>query len=135
MQTISGKRERVRWGRRVLWALAAVLLAVGLTNYLLWTVGRRSSGRIALLRIEGPILSSQEVVRRVERYGRDSTIRGLVIVLNSPGGGVAASQEIYHALRRFRRGGKVVVSSMQNVAASGAYYVALTSDKIFANAG
>ncbi|MFQ5694036.1 MAG: signal peptide peptidase SppA [Nitrospinota bacterium] len=136
MTTQPERRKRPRWGRRAMWALVALLLALGLANYLGGGgVVPRTSARVALLRIEGPILSAGRTVRRIERYGKDPSIRALVVLVNSPGGGVAASQEIYHALLRYREGGKPVVTSMEAVAASGGYYVALASDKIFANAG
>ncbi|MEE8109473.1 MAG: signal peptide peptidase SppA [bacterium] len=129
-------RKRPRWGRRLVWGLVALLLVVGLSNYL--TQGKlvgRASKRVALLRIQGPILTAGKLVHQIERYGKDSSVRSLVVLVNSPGGGVAASQEIYHALLRFRERDKAVVTSMEGVAASGGYYVALASNKIFANAG
>jgi len=59
-----------------------------------------------------------------------------VLRVNSPGGGVAASQEIYEAVKKVRtEGKKKVVVSMSSVGASGAYYVACAADKIFANPG
>ncbi|MFQ5913325.1 MAG: signal peptide peptidase SppA [Nitrospinota bacterium] len=136
MAELTYKGKRRRWGRRWVWGLVALLLAVGLLDYLI--AGRMIGGlsqRVALLRVEGPILGAEKTVRRIERYGEDPSIRALVILVNSPGGGVAASQEIYHALLRFREKGKAIVTSMESVAASGGYYVALASDKIFANAG
>jgi protease-4 len=63
-------------------------------------------------------------------------VKVVVIRINSPGGGVAASQEIYEAIKKFRaETKKKVVVSMGSVAASGGYYVACGADKIFANPG
>lgn len=136
MGSLSYGRKRRRWGRRAIWGLVALLLAIGLLGYLgEEKVGGRSSKRVALLRVEGPVLTGESAVRQIERYGEDPSIPAVVVLVNSPGGGVAASQEIYHALLRLRRQGKVVVTSMESVAASGGYYVALASNKIFANAG
>ena len=132
---IEKKRPR-RWGRRAVWLLVLLLLGTGLLNYIGGNAASlRKRDKIALIRIMGPILSGKNIVRLIEKYQENPSIRALVVQVNSPGGGVAASQEIYHALLRFRESGKSVLTSMESVAASGGYYVALASDKIFANAG
>ncbi len=95
-----------------------------------------SQNQVASLELEGVILDSKEFVDQLEEYGKRSGVRSVVIRINSPGGGVAASQEIYQAIRKFRaETEKKVVVSMASVAASGGYYVACASDKIFANPG
>jgi protease-4 len=95
-----------------------------------------SSNQIASLELEGVISDSKEFVDQLEDYGKRSGVRSVVIRINSPGGGVAASQEIYEAIKKFRsETKKSVVVSMASVAASGGYYVACASDKIFANPG
>ncbi len=129
-------RWKKRRGRTVIWTGVLLLLAAGLTMFLAGEfTGVRSAKKVALIRIEGPILTGGRVVRLIEQYGEDPAILALVVQVNSPGGGVAASQEIYHALLRFRKRGKVVLTSMEGVGASGGYYVALASEKIYANAG
>jgi protease-4 len=92
-------------------------------------------GRIGLVEIVGEISESESVVDQIDRMQRDPIVKALVIRLDSPGGGVAASQEIYDAVRRVRDGGKPVIASMGGVAASGAYYVACAADSIVANPG
>ena len=130
------KKNPRRWGRRAVWLLVLLLLGTGLLNYIGGNAASlRKKDKIALIRIMGPILSGNNIVRLVEKYQENPSIRALVVQVNSPGGGVAASQEIHHALLRFRESGKSVLTSMESVAASGGYYVALASDKIFANAG
>jgi len=95
-----------------------------------------SSNQIASLELEGIITDSKEFVDQLKDYGNRSGVRSVVIRINSPGGGVAASQEIYEAIRKFRsETNKRVVVSMGSVAASGGYYIACASDKIFANPG
>jgi protease-4 len=95
-----------------------------------------SQNQVASLELEGVILDSKGFVKQLEDYGKRSGVRSVVIRINSPGGGVAASQEIYEAIRKFRsETNKKVVVSMASVAASGGYYVACASDKIFANPG
>lgn len=95
-----------------------------------------SSNQIASLEIEGTISDSKEFVEQLEKYGERPGIRAVVIRIDSPGGGVAATQEIFEAIKKFRaETKKKVVVSMASVAASGGYYVACASDKIFANPG
>jgi protease IV len=93
--------------------------------------------RIGVVAIEGVISSelTERTVRQLTKYGDDTTIKAIVLRIDSPGGGVASSQEIYEGVRRVRSGGKLVVASMGSVAASGGYYVACVADRIFANAG
>jgi protease-4 len=95
-----------------------------------------STNQIASLELEGVISDSKKFVDQLEEYGKRPGVRSVVIRINSPGGGVAASQEIYEAIKKFRsETEKKVVVSMASVAASGGYYVACASDKIFANPG
>jgi protease IV len=95
-----------------------------------------SSEHIAVLELEGVISDSRDFVDQLKEYGNRPGVRSIVIRINSPGGGVAASQEIYEAIKKFRfESKKKVVVSMASVAASGGYYVACAADKIFANPG
>jgi protease-4 len=91
--------------------------------------------RVAIVEVFGTISSPYDVIRQLKRYGEDSSIPSIVIHINSPGGGVAASQEIYEEVNKLRQGGKKVVASMSAVAASGAYYIACAADTIVANPG
>ena len=91
--------------------------------------------RIALVKLEGLLVSSEHVVEELNDYAEDSSIKAIVIRIDSPGGGVVASQEIYNAVKNARQEGKKVVASMGTVAASGGYYVAAAADRIVANPG
>ncbi len=91
--------------------------------------------RIGLIEIKGVILDSEKTVEDINRFRKSDRIRGILVRINSPGGGVAASQEIYEALKRVRAEGKPVVASMSSVAASGGYYIACAADTIVANPG
>ncbi len=95
-----------------------------------------SSSHVAVLDLEGVIFDSKEFTDQLKEYGNRSAVKAVVLRVNSPGGGVAASQEIYEAVKKVRtEGKKKVVVSMSSVGASGAYYVACAADKIFANPG
>ncbi len=91
--------------------------------------------KIALIKLLGPIYSSGNIVNQFKRFGKNDEIKAIVFRVDSPGGGVAASQEIYNAVRRVCDTGKPVVVSMGSVAASGGYYVSCGADSIVANPG
>ncbi len=92
-------------------------------------------GRVALVDVKGVITSSENIVRQVRKYEDDGSIKALVLRIDTPGGGVAASQEIYDQLLKFKDSGKFIVVSMGSVAASGGYYIACAADSIVANPG
>jgi len=91
-------------------------------------------GRVAVVNVTGPIVESKQVVEELKGYVKDVSIKAIVIRVDSPGGGVAASQEIYEQVRRAAEKKKVVVS-MGSVAASGGYYIAAPANLIMANPG
>lgn len=90
--------------------------------------------KIAILEIKGAILSSRKIVEHIHSVKKNSSVKGVVLRINSPGGGVAPSQEIYSEVKKLARS-KKVVASFSSVAASGGYYVACAADKIVANPG
>ena len=87
---------------------------------------------VGVVDLTGVIIDPRKALRNLEKFEKDSRVGAVVIRLNSPGGAVAPSQEIYQAVKTYK---KPVVASMGSVAASGAYYVACGAKKIFANAG
>ncbi len=92
-------------------------------------------GNVALVKIEGLLTNSELVVNEVNDYSEDGSIKAIVLRIDSPGGGVVPSQEIFNAVRNAKREGKKVVASMGSVAASGGYYIAAAADRIVANPG
>ncbi|MBZ5494817.1 MAG: signal peptide peptidase SppA [Acidobacteriia bacterium] len=95
-----------------------------------------SSNAVAVLDLEGIIFDSKEFTDQLKDIGSSPGVRAVVLRVNSPGGGVAASQEMFEAVRKFRaETRKKVVVSMASVAASGGYYVACAADRIYANPG
>jgi len=92
--------------------------------------------KVAVIPIEGEILEARETLDTLKRYADNDTVKAIVIRINSPGGAIAPSQEIYSAIRRIRKdSGKPIVASFDSVAASGGYYIASACDQIVANPG
>ncbi|MBI5788626.1 MAG: signal peptide peptidase SppA [Candidatus Schekmanbacteria bacterium] len=92
--------------------------------------------KIALVRVEGVIADSRDVLKQLDEYHKNDTVKAILLRIDSPGGGVAASQEIYQAVKKITEEGKQkVVVSMGSVAASGGYYIACAADSIIANPG
>ncbi len=91
--------------------------------------------KVAVVPIEGEILDARETLDLLHKYARNGTVKAVVVRINSPGGAIAPSQEIYSAIRRIREGGTPVIASMDSVAASGGYYIASACDPIVANSG
>ena len=93
-----------------------------------------TGGGVGLLEVKGPILESQETIRQVRELKEDTNVKAVVLRIESPGGGVGPSQEIYEEIKKLAAQKKVVVS-MGSVAASGGYYIAAPASVIYANPG
>jgi len=94
--------------------------------------------RIAVIPVEGVINDqmAKRINRQLKQYGSDRRVKAILLRIDSPGGGVAASQEIYREVKRVKEEQKKkVIVSMGAVAASGGYYIACPADRIFANPG
>jgi protease IV len=97
---------------------------------------RISSGKnVAVVELSGVITESEDIVRQLKRYRDNKNVNAIILRVDSPGGGVAASQEIYEEVKKTVEEGKPVVVSMGAVAASGGYYVSLPATSIVANPG
>ena len=92
-------------------------------------------GRIAVVPLRGVIGDDQRVLRQIRDYRRDRSVKGFVLYVDSPGGGVAPSQSLYRELLRVREDGLPVIAAIGSVGASGAYYAALAADSILAMPG
>jgi protease-4 len=93
-----------------------------------------SGGKIGVVDLEGVILDPKQTVEALHKFADDTSIRAIVIHINSPGGGAAASEEIYREVKRIRdEKRKRIVASISTVGASGAYYVASATDKIYSD--
>lgn len=91
-------------------------------------------GAVAVVKIEGPIFESETVLKRLHELSENDSVKAVVLRLDSPGGAVAPSQEIFEEVKKLKQKKKVVVS-MGATAASGAYYIAAGADKIIASPG
>ena len=89
---------------------------------------------LGVVAVEGVILESEPTIRKLRQLQKNPSVKGIIVRINSPGGAVAPSQEIFSELLRLRKHKKVFVS-ISSVAASGGYYIAVGSDRIFANPG
>src|SRR6267154_1021737 len=93
-----------------------------------------SSDSIAVGDISDVILAPETIDNQLRKFGDESSVKAIILHINSPGGGAAASQEIYHEVLRLRREKKKkIVASIESVGASGAYYIASGCDRIYAN--
>jgi len=135
--------KSTKWFLGILAVLA--LLAVGFTVVLISmfsgsterteTVTYGSGDKLAVVDLKGIITSSDEVIRQLKKYRDNKGIKAIILHIDSPGGGVVASQEMYEEVRAVRDGGKPVIVSMGSLAASGGYYVAVGGSRLVANRG
>ena len=118
----------------VFWGLILLLLAgVGVFGAALGSNGLMSGQRIALVSVSGPIMDPEPALEWIRKVERDPMIAGVLLRVDSPGGGAAASQEIYSAVRELARK-KPVAVSMGSLAASGGLMVSMAGGRVFANA-
>lgn len=126
------------------WLLTLLLLAGGtcvlalvvglLVNWFQSFGGLGFGDRIAVVRLEGTLTDARGVLESLEKQARDPKVKALVIRVDSPGGAVAPTQEVFRALKSWSQK-KKVVASLGSMATSGGYYVACASDRIVANPG
>jgi protease-4 len=137
--------------RRSAWFWVAIIggsfaVIALLITAMIWSTVRSLSGddsssldglggsRIGVIDIDGVILDADSVNSQIRKLGDDSSVKAIILHINSPGGGAAASQEIYNEVVRVRQEKhKKIVASVESVGASGAYYIASGCDKIYAN--
>ncbi len=100
-----------------------------------YEVTGKGNEKIAVVDLDFTILSSETIVRQFKKYGEDKSIKAIVLHVNSPGGGVAASQEMYESIKKVRESGKPVVVSISSLGASGGYYASCGGNVIVADPG
>jgi protease-4 len=109
--------------------LVVLIFFVSMARALL---GRPSGERIGVVEIEGVISESKETMENIIKFKEDQTIRGVILRINSPGGAVGPTQEIFREVVKLKEKKKVYVS-MGSLCASGGYYIAAAGEKVFAN--
>lgn len=135
--------KSTKWFLIVLGILAIVVIMftflmvslVGDSSERTETITTGSGDKIAVVELRGVISTSEEIVRQMKKYRDQRGVKAILLRVDSPGGGVVASQEMYEEVRKTRDGGKPVVISMGSLAASGGYYVACGGSRIVANRG
>jgi len=115
--------------------LIVILIGAILKSMFSSSIEEKFSSKIAKIDIKGEILSSEEVLAKIDLVRNNPSYKGVIIRLNSPGGAVAPSQEIYQEILKLRKTGIPVVASINSLGASGAYYIASACDSIVANPG
>tara|TARA_B000000609_G_scaffold144761_1_gene125680 strand:- start:542 stop:1417 length:876 start_codon:yes stop_codon:yes gene_type:complete len=119
------------WGLGIFF-FAVIIFRIGAASAVSNLEG--SGKKVGIVKINGPILTSDAVVSQLEKLKNRKDISAIVMRIDSPGGLVAPTQEIYEKVKSLR-GVKPIISSMGSVAASGGYYIALGADTLISNPG
>ena len=129
------KRSVLLGGSVLVLILVALLGSVALFSHLRGReAGLVFGDKVGILEVKGVIANVQPTIEELAKFRRDGSIKAVVVRIESPGGGVSSSQELYEEVKRTAQE-KPVVVSMGSVAASGGYYIACAAQKIYANPG
>ena len=137
--------KRSRTGKAVLFIFLVVIvfIAASIGISLMWEKDGETfswsdllehSNRIGVINLEGTITSADDLLKELRKFQRRSSVKAIVIRINSPGGSVAPAQEIYREISKIKKK-KPVVASMETVGTSAAYYIASNTDRIVCSAG
>jgi len=136
MENISPERKKTTLTKKSLLFVLVLLAFVGVSTIATeWMIQQGTDNRIGIVDITGVIQSSQNIIKQIKSFRNDKHIRGIILRIDSPGGAVGPSQEIYDEVLKTRKSGKTIYASMGTLAASGGYYIASATDQIFANPG
>ncbi len=136
-----------RWMTRGAWVSVVLFVSIAFVLFLLsrvffgdgvregFGIGFSDRDVVGLVQIKGGIFDARGAISNLNKLRRNPRVKSLVIRIDSPGGAVGPTQEIYEEVQRFRRTGRKVVASLGSVAASGGYYIAAAADKIYSNPG
>lgn len=130
--------------RKYLMIAAGIILSLGLLFVVSVQIAKSLIGgtdtsltsreAVGLVEVKGMILDSKETIRQLRHYIKQDRVKAVVLRVDSPGGVVAPSQEIYEEVRKFAAKKKIIVS-MGSLAASGGYYISAPATMIYANPG
>ena len=113
-------------------ALAAIVLTFNVDN----GGDFAFSNRIQVVDIDGELVQSKPILEQLKRYEDSNSVKAILLDIDSPGGGVAVSQEIYAEIKRLReKKDKIIVAYLSSTGASGAFYISCAANKIVANPG
>jgi protease-4 len=118
----------------IFFALLFIFLVIISLAFALLNKNLPIGDKVALIRLEGTILDSKDTIDELKDHVKNPSVKAIVLRVDSPGGAVAPSQEIYEEVRK-AVAKKTVVISMGSIAASGGYYIASPATKIVANPG
>ncbi len=148
IKSVMGKKKKVIALLLLALCLISTVLGIAIIAKTPFDSGGIGGDKIAIISIEGAIVGGRgglglfgsesgadDIAKQIKRAGEDPSVKAIILRINSPGGSAAASQELHEEVCKARENGKVVVTSMSDVATSGGYYVACASDKIVANPG
>ena len=123
-------------GQKYSYWIIGLIVFIIIISIIPWENALPSGPKVGIVEINIPITNSKKAVDDLNYFNRKSNIAAIVVRLETPGGGVAASQEIYEKVRKISKfSDKPIIASMGGVAASGGYYIALGADTIMANPG
>lgn len=140
-------RTAARLGKAAAFVLLVVLLGLPSRGGCLETTQAKprskwfklpTMSQLGLIEVWGEITDSGPYVRQIRKLDKNPLVKGIILRIDSPGGDVGATQEIYNELIKYREGGKgdrVIVASFGGVAASGGYYLACAAERIYTNPG
>jgi len=109
-----------------------LVFIIFVASFVIGIVGQGFGDKIGIVEIEGVIADGKDAMEDIVRFKEDDGIRGVIVRINSPGGSVGPSQEIYHELKKLAAKKKVYIAA-SSVCASGGYYIASAGEKIYAN--
>ncbi len=119
-------------GKKIFLIVVVVIFVFAVIVPIIVSFGIDGGGKIGIIEIEGTIADTKDAMEDVVKFKEDDGIRGVILRVNSPGGAVGPTQEIFSEIKKLKKVKKVYVS-MGSVCASGGYYIASTGDKVFAN--
>ena len=131
---ITPPKTDFRWLWITLSILAIIIISFNLgkqTNIVANSLGVK---KVGVVEITGPIISSKKIIEDLNQLEEKEDIASIVLRIDSPGGSIAPTEEIYEKIKKVKKI-KPVIASVGNVAASGGYYIAVAADSIFANKG
>jgi len=119
-------------GKKIFLIIIIIVAVFCIALYLVSSLSSARAGKIGVIEIEGAITDMKDATEDVVKFKEDDSIKGVILRINSPGGAVGPTQEIYSEIKKLKQSKKVYVS-MGSVCASGGYYLAVTGDKVFAS--